>query len=140
MHLQPAGRQDDAPLLGERQDVEEGRLFAASLLVEAVIGTSGRPWSSSAPRCDRTPGQRLLPPIDQRLHEARAAIVVVSKAFLGFTYSRKELDGLATRRKVIAILSDVGEADVSKYSPRLAVAAFSGSLSERLVCLLRTED
>ena len=86
------------------------------------------------------PGQRLLPPIDQRLHEARCAIVVVSKEFLGFSYSRKELDGLATRRKVIAILSDVGEADVSVHSPRLAVAAFSGTLSERLVRLFRPED
>ena len=86
------------------------------------------------------PGQRLLPPIDQRLEEARAAIVVVSKEFLKFSYSRKELDGLATRRKVIAILSDVGEAVVSRYSPRLAVAAFSGSLSERLIRLLQPED
>ena len=86
------------------------------------------------------PGQRLLPPIDGRLHEARAAIVVVSKAFLGLSYSRKELDGLTTRRKVIAVLSDVGEAIVSKHSPRLAVAAFSGSLADRLVCLIRPED
>src|SRR5215207_5616143 len=82
------------------------------------------------------PGQRLLPPIDHRLHESRSAIVIVSKEFLKFSYSRKELDGLTTRRKVIAILSDVGEADVSKHSPRLAVAAFSGSLSERLIRLL----
>ncbi len=86
------------------------------------------------------PGQRLLPPIDQRLHEARAAIVVVSKELLGFSYSRKELDGLTTRSKVIAVLSDVGEAAVSRHSPRLAVAAFSGTLSERLVRLLRSED
>ena len=28
------------------------------------------------------PGQRLLPPIDQRLHDARRAIVIISKAFL----------------------------------------------------------
>ena len=54
--------------------------------------------------------------------------------------SRKELEGLTTRSKVIAILSDVGDADVSKHSPRLAVAAFSGSFSERLVRLLRPED
>ena len=86
------------------------------------------------------PGQRLLPPIDQRLHEARAAIVIVSQEFLKFSYSRKELDGLTTRRKVIAILSDVDEAVVSKHSPRLAVAAFSGALSDRLVRLLRPED
>src|SRR3954454_23931584 len=69
------------------------------------------------------PGQRLLPPIDQRLHESLAAIVIVSKEFLKFSYSRKELDGLAGRTKVISILSDVGEAVVSKHSPRLAVAA-----------------
>ncbi len=85
-------------------------------------------------------GQRLLPPIDQRLHESRAAIVIVSKEFLKFSFSRKELDGLTTRSKVIAILSDVGEEVVSRHSPRLAVAAFSGSLSDRLVRLLRPED
>src|SRR5688572_8919812 len=50
---------------------------------------------------------------------------------------RKELDGLTTRSKVIAILSDVGEAAVSRHFSGLAVAAFSGSLSERLVRLLR---
>src|SRR3954469_21727573 len=72
------------------------------------------------------PGQRLLPPIDQRLHESRAAIVIVSKEFLKFSYTKKELDGLTTRSKVITILSDVGEADVSTHSTRLAVAAFSG--------------
>ena len=86
------------------------------------------------------PGQRLLPPIDGRLHEARAAIVVVSKEFLKFSYSRKELDGLTTRSKVIPILMDVDEAVVSRHSPRLSVAAFSGTLSDRLVRLLRPED
>ena len=86
------------------------------------------------------PGQRPLPQIDQRLREARFAIVIVSKEFLKFSFSRKELDGLTTRSKVIAILSDVGEAIVSRHSLRLAVAAFSGSLSERLVRLLRPEE
>ena len=86
------------------------------------------------------PGQRLLPPIDQRLHESRSSIVVVSREILKFSFSRKELDGLTTRRKVIAILSDVGEEVVSRHSPRLAVAAFSGSLSDRLVLLLRPEQ
>ena len=81
-----------------------------------------------------------MPPIDQRLHESRAAIVIVSQAFLAFYWPRKELDGLATRSKVIAILSDVGEADVADHSPRLAVAAFPGSQSERLVRLLRPEE
>ena len=86
------------------------------------------------------PGQRLLPPIDQRLREARSAIVIISKEVLGFSYSRKELDGLTTRTKVFAILSDVGEEVVSRHSARLVVAAFSGSLSDRLVRLLRPED
>ena len=86
------------------------------------------------------PGQRLLPAIYQGLHDARHAIVVVSKAFLGFSWSRKELDGLATRSRVVAILVDLVEADVARHSPRLAVAAFPGSLSERLVRLLRPED
>jgi hypothetical protein len=86
------------------------------------------------------PGQRLLPQIDQRLHESRAAIVIVSRAFLAFWWPRKELDGLTTRRKVIAILADVGEEDVADHSPRLAVAAFAGSHAERLVHLLRPEE
>ncbi len=63
----------------------------------------------------------------------------VPKEFLKFSYSRKELDGLTTRGKVITILSDVGEAVVSKHSPRLAVAAFSGAFSDRLVRLLRPD-
>ena len=86
------------------------------------------------------PGQRLLPQIDQGLHDARHAVVVVSKAFLSFSWSRKELDGLTTRNRVVAILSDLVEADVARHSPKLAVAAFPGSLSERLVRLLRPED
>jgi hypothetical protein len=40
------------------------------------------------------PGQRLLPQIDQRLREARVAVVVVSREFLAFMWPRKELDGL----------------------------------------------
>ena len=86
------------------------------------------------------PGQRLLPPIDGRLREARIAVVVVSREFLAFAWPRKELDGLTTRRQVVAVLSDVGEADVARHSPRLAVAAFPGSLSDRLVNMLRLED
>ena len=86
------------------------------------------------------PGQRLLPPLDARLHEARAAVVVVSRVFLAFAWPRKELDGLASRSKVIAILAGVGEADVARHSPRLAVAAFPGAMAERLVNLLRPED
>ena len=86
------------------------------------------------------PGQRPLPQIDGRLREARFAIVIVSKELLAFSWPRKELDGLTTRSKVIAILSDVGEEVVSRHSPRLAVAAFSGSLSDRLVRLLRPEE
>jgi len=86
------------------------------------------------------PGECLLPQIDQRLRESRSAIVIISRAFLSFSWSRKELHGLTTRRNVIAILSDVGEADVTEHCPRLAVAALPGTLSERLVCLLRPEN
>jgi hypothetical protein len=86
------------------------------------------------------PGQRLLPQIDLRLHESRAAIVIVSRAFLKYWWPRKELDGLTTRRKVISVLSDVGEEDVANHSPRLAVAAYPGSHAERLVHLLRPEE
>jgi len=86
------------------------------------------------------PGQRLLPEIDSRLRDSRAAIVIVSRAFLSFAWTRKELDGLAMRRKVVAILSDVAEADVADRSPRLAVAAFPGSHGERLLHLLRPAE
>src|SRR3954463_4600413 len=82
------------------------------------------------------PGQRLLPLIDQRLHESRSSIVIVSKEFLKLSFSRKALLGITPRRKVIAILSDVGEEVVSRHSPRLAVAAISGSMSDGLVRLL----
>ena len=66
--------------------------------------------------------------------------MVVSREFLAFSWPRKELDGLAARSRVVAILADVGEADVARHSPRLAVAAFPGELSDRLVCLLRPEE
>jgi len=86
------------------------------------------------------PGQRLLPPIDRRLYEARRAIVIVSRAFLAFSWPRKELDGLTIRRKVLAVLSDIVEEDVAGHSPRLAVAAFPGPLADRLVRLIRPDD
>jgi hypothetical protein len=95
-----------------------------------VVGEPLRLW----------PGQRLLPEIDLRLHESRAAIVIVSHAFLAFWWPRKELDGLTTRRNVVSILSDVVEEDVADHSPRLAVAAFPGTPAERLVHLLRPAD
>src|SRR5947209_3421398 len=81
------------------------------------------------------PGQRLLPLIDQRLTEARFALVIVSEEFLKLSYPRKELDGLATRRKVVPVLAGVAESDVSEQSPRLAVAALPAT--ERLVRLVR---
>jgi TIR domain len=86
------------------------------------------------------PGQRLLPQIDQRLHESLHAIVVVSRAFLQFSWPRKELDVVTTRSKVVAILSDIIEEDVVGHSPGLAVAALPGSLSGRLVRLIHPED
>ena len=84
--------------------------------------------------------QRLLLQIDQRLHEFHHAIVVVSREFMKFSWTRKELDGLATRSKVLAILSDIGEIEVAGHSPRLAVAAFLGFQSKRLVRLIRLVD
>jgi hypothetical protein len=84
------------------------------------------------------PGQRLLPQIEGRLREARAA-VVVSRGFLAFSWPREELDGLATRDQVVAILAGVCEADLSRPIPRLAVALFPVSLSDRLMLLLRPE-
>jgi len=85
-------------------------------------------------------GQRLLPLIDGRLRDSRTAVVVVSREFLAFWWTRKELDGLAARRRVYPVLSDVAEADVADHSPKLAVAALPGSLSDRLVRLIRPQD
>lgn len=81
------------------------------------------------------PGQRLLPRLDQRLIEARFALVVVSVDFLKLSYARKELDGLTNRRRVLTVLAGVGERDVAEHSPRLAVAALPWS--ENLVRLIR---
>ncbi len=85
-------------------------------------------------------GRRLLPPIDRRLREARVALVVVSRALLALRLPREELDGLATRRNVYAILSDVGEEEVGSQSIKLAVAALPGSLAHRLDRILHEDD
>jgi hypothetical protein len=65
------------------------------------------------------PGERLLP----RLIDARFALVLVSQDFLKLSFPQKELDGLANRRRVLAVLAGVGEPEVSRHSPRLDVAA-----------------
>ena len=85
------------------------------------------------------PGQRLLAMIDLRLPETRYALVVVSREFLKFSYPRKELDGLATRPQVVALLSDLTEDDVRHHSPKLAVAAYPGALAGRLDRLFRPD-
>src|SRR5215208_143985 len=81
------------------------------------------------------PGQRPLPMIDLRLRDARHALVIVSRQFLKSSYPRKDLDGLAIRRRVVALLSDVVEEDVARHSPRLAVAAHPGAMAGRLARL-----
>jgi hypothetical protein len=83
------------------------------------------------------PGQRLLPRIDRRLIDARFALVIISEGFLDLSFPRKELDRLAIRRRVLPILADVTEQEVSQYSPRLAVAALPWT--EKLVHLMRTD-
>jgi hypothetical protein len=81
------------------------------------------------------PGQHWLPQIDQGLVHARFAVVLVSQDFLRLSLPQKELDGLANRRRVLSVLAGVGELEVSRHSPRLAVAALPWS--ERLVRLIR---
>jgi hypothetical protein len=83
------------------------------------------------------PGQRLLPRIDQRLGESRSALVIISREFLKFSWSRTELDLLVTRGQVHVLLSDVTEAEVAEHSSRLAAAAIPGAPIERLVHLFR---
>jgi hypothetical protein len=80
------------------------------------------------------PGQRVLPQIDQRLIDARFAVVLVSQDFLRLSLPQKELDGLANRRRVLAILAGVREPEVSRHSPRLAVASLPWT--EKVVRLL----
>jgi hypothetical protein len=83
---------------------------------------------------------RLLPLVDQGLVSARHAVVLVSPDFLNLGFQRKELDGLANRRRVIAILYGVSERDVAEHSMKLAATAFSGTMAETLVRLLRVPD
>jgi len=89
-------------------------------------------------RCDRP--RIAARPASPRLHNARRAIVIISKASLASSWSRKELDGLTTRSGVVAILPDIIEADVAGHSSGLAVAASPGSPSKRLVGLLRAGE
>ena len=51
-------------------------------------------------RCDRP--RIAARPASPRPHDARRAIVIISKAFLASSWSRKELDGLTTRSGVVA--------------------------------------
>jgi hypothetical protein len=84
------------------------------------------------------PQMRLLTRVDQGSADARYAVVFVTREFLKLHWPRKELDGLATRSRVVAILYGVTEADVADLSPRLAVAAIPGGMVEKLVHLLRS--
>src|SRR5262249_21851652 len=84
------------------------------------------------------PGQCLLPRIDQRLIDARFAVVLVTRDFLRLSLPQKELDGLANRRRILPVLAGVSEEDVGQHSTRLAVVALPWS--ERLTRLIRGED
>jgi hypothetical protein len=86
------------------------------------------------------PGMRLLALIDQGLADARYALVVVSAEFLKMHWPRKDLDGLAARPRVVALLHGVAEDDLRDCSPRLAVAAIPGGMTEHLVRLVRSGD
>jgi hypothetical protein len=50
---------------------------------------------------------------------------------------RRDLDALAGRRRVVALLHGIDERALAVHSPRLAVAAIPGAMAERLVRLLR---
>jgi hypothetical protein len=63
--------------------------------------------------------------------------VLISRDFLRLSLPRKELGGLANRRRVLSVLAGVGEPEVSQHSPRLAVAALPWT--ERLVRLVRPD-
>ena len=65
--------------------------------------------------------------------------MVVSREFLKFSWSRKELDGLTTRSKVVAILSDIIESDVADTPPG-SPSRLSRAPWERLVRLIRPEE
>jgi hypothetical protein len=91
-------------------------------------------WSGLevGPALSLWPGMRLLALVDQGLVSSRRALVIVSRDFLKFSYPRKELDGLTTRRKVVSLLSGIGEEDVQGHSPRLAVASYPQAMADRL--------
>ena len=78
------------------------------------------------------PGMRLLALVDQGLVSSRHAVVIVSHEFLKFSYPRKELDGLTTRRRVVSVFHGIDEEDVRDHSSRLAVACHCEAMAERL--------
>jgi hypothetical protein len=90
----------------------------------------GAPVSLHAP-------MRLLPCVDSELAECRFALVVISFDFLALKYERKELDGLASRSRVVSLLRDASEREVALHSPKLAVSAIPGSMVAHLVRRLR---
>jgi hypothetical protein len=109
--------------------------FARSL----ADGLAGRGLSLGDP-LSLWPGMRLLSRLDSGLHDARYAVLVVSGPFLGFSWSAKVLDAVASRREVVSPLHGVGEEAVRPHSRSLAVNAIPSSMTENLVQLVRSSD
>jgi hypothetical protein len=64
-------------------------------------------------------------------------LVLLSKEFFRIGWTRKELDGLAGRMKVVSMLVGDDEEIVATRWARLAASAVPGSMTEQLVDLTR---
>src|SRR4051794_20915435 len=107
---------------------------------EGLAETFQRSGLEVGPALSLWPGMRLLALVDQGLVSSRHAVVVVSHEFLKFSYPRKDLDGLTTRRRVVSLLRGVDEERVRDHSSRLAVACYPETMSERLPRLFLPAD
>jgi hypothetical protein len=118
----------DLFLLYAYQDKDEANGIADHLAGRGL--TVGKPVSLWPPT-------RLLPLVDQGLVDCRRCLVLLSKDFLKMGWARKDLDGLAGRKKVVSLLVGIDEEVVATHSPSLATAAIPGTMTEQLVNLLR---
>src|SRR5690348_9605217 len=101
---------------------------AADALAAALCG---RGLTAGPPLVIR-PDWPLIASVDERLVGARFGVVLISTALLRMGWSRRDLDALALRRRVVPLLHGLGERDVARHSPRLAVAAVPEALADRL--------
>lgn len=86
------------------------------------------------------PKDRLVKLVDQGLHACRHAVVLVTDELLRCGHPRQDLDVLAARPGVIALLCGVDERDLRARSTKLAVVAIPERFADRIVVLIRRDD